>query len=57
MKPYITALTGTILILAVICAFVGCADKDHRPAGATERHMKHMINKLEEIVNHFIAEY
>lgn len=32
MKPYITTPARTILALAVICSFVGCADRDHRPA-------------------------
>ncbi len=32
MKPYITAPARTILALALICAFVGCVDRDHRPA-------------------------
>lgn len=32
MKPDITSPARTILALAVICAFVGCADGDHRPA-------------------------
>ncbi len=30
MKAYITALTRTILILTVSCAFIGCADENHR---------------------------
>ncbi len=32
MKPSITTPVRTILALALICAFVGCANRDHRPA-------------------------
>jgi hypothetical protein len=34
MKPHITALTRTILALTILCAFVGYADEDIRPATA-----------------------
>ncbi len=36
MKPYFTAPARTILALAVICAFIGCADGDRRPAAGID---------------------
>lgn len=49
MKPYITAPARTILALAVICAFVGCADKDIRPTAALDGNKNSKLKSFDTI--------
>jgi len=49
MKPYFTALTRTILALAVLYAFVGCGDEDLRPAAALGRNKNSKLNSFDTI--------
>ena len=49
MKPYITPPARTILALAVICAFVGCADGIHRPASGFDGNKNSKLKSFDTI--------
>ncbi len=49
MKPYITALTGTILVLTVLCVFAGCSDKDIRPTAALDGNKNSKLKSFDTI--------
>jgi hypothetical protein len=49
MKPHITALTRAILALTVLCAFVGCADEDLRPAAALDGNKNSKLESFDSV--------
>jgi len=49
MRPHITALIRAILILTVLCAFVGCSEEDLRPAAALDGNNDSILKSFDTI--------